>query len=743
MKIQTALFAACATVLSLQPAQALVYTFDPLKSPATPSGGTGTWDTELTNNVWANAGTDFVWANAGGDTATFAGTAGIVTVGATPINVDAINFNVTGYTVSGGVINFTSATPTLTLASGVAATLNSTLIGSTGLVFAGGTGTLTINNAANALSGGIKLNSGTLTSSTTGSLGSNLITLNGGTYSPRANFSNDLLVTANSNISVAGTTGAFTLGNLSIGGGLNLFIVSDAASNGSVTFGTTTLTGSATITNAKAGSGSSYSSPQATFGAITVGDSVTTGTTTTLTLGASAGANRTRQFTLHGVLSDNATDATKVLALNISPGGTTSLTVNVDAANTYTGSTTINGASSNTTLRLTTGNDRLPVGTALIFGTGTSTTSQGTLDLNGFNQTVGSINSTGTGTQKGNVSNFAAGTGTATFTVNSATTASNFAGSINDGTTAKVAFVKAGVAAMTLSGPSGYTGGTIINGGTLTAGGSALAAGAGTGTWSSATNVITLTSVNGLVVGQKVSGTGIPAGTAITAINTSTNVITLSANTTAAGTSAAVNYAAYSALGSGPVTVNNSATLSVTGSLLASSPITVNSGGTLQGTGSIAGVTTLNTGSFVRAGINSTTVGTLTFSDTLTGSAGVTFSLKLDSQNNVSDLIAANGLSLTGATLNLTDLGTATLALGVSFTIFDNTSASSIAGTFAGLNQGDTFTVGANTFRISYQGGSGNDIVLTTSAIPEPSTYALLGGLLGLGAAFWRSRKRA
>jgi hypothetical protein len=37
--------------------------------------------------------------------------------------------------------------------------------------------------------------------------------------------------------------------------------------------------------------------------------------------------------------------------------------------------------------------------------------------------------------------------------------------------------------------------------------------------------------------------------------------------------------------------------------------------------------------------------------------------------------------------------------------------------------QGTTVSSGGNTFAINYTGGTGNDVVLTATATPEPSTW--------------------
>ena len=66
-----------------------------------------------------------------------------------------------------------------------------------------------------------------------------------------------------------------------------------------------------------------------------------------------------------------------------------------------------------------------------------------------------------------------------------------------------------------------------------------------------------------------------------------------------------------------------------------------------------------------------------------------------------------------------------TPALNTSFMIIDNDSNSPVIGAFAGLPEGATFSMGAATFQISYQGGDGNDVVLTalqvSTATPTPT----------------------
>jgi hypothetical protein len=60
--------------------------------------------------------------------------------------------------------------------------------------------------------------------------------------------------------------------------------------------------------------------------------------------------------------------------------------------------------------------------------------------------------------------------------------------------------------------------------------------------------------------------------------------------------------------------------------------------------------------------------------------------------------------------------------LSNTFTIINNDGSDPVAGTFSGLAQGATLTIGGQQFRISYTGGDGNDVVLTQiSGAPSPT----------------------
>ncbi|MGN6370263.1 MAG: autotransporter-associated beta strand repeat-containing protein, partial [Phycisphaerae bacterium] len=106
----SACYLTLAAALAGSAANAATLTWDPGQTPATPSGGAGTWDLATTN--WSTGSVDQAWADVsatGTDTAIFGGTAGAVTLN-TNVSAAGLVFNTTGYTMSG--------TGVLTLGSG-------------------------------------------------------------------------------------------------------------------------------------------------------------------------------------------------------------------------------------------------------------------------------------------------------------------------------------------------------------------------------------------------------------------------------------------------------------------------------------------------------------------------------------------------------------------------------------------------------------------------------------------------
>jgi PKD repeat protein len=63
-------------------------------------------------------------------------------------------------------------------------------------------------------------------------------------------------------------------------------------------------------------------------------------------------------------------------------------------------------------------------------------------------------------------------------------------------------------------------------------------------------------------------------------------------------------------------------------------------------------------------------------------------------------------------------------AAGSTFTIIDNDGTDAVSGTFAGLAEGATLSIGGRRFEITYKGGTGNDVVLVRNSPPTGSNLS-------------------
>ncbi len=120
--------------------------WDGTDTTADADGGDGTWDNATLN--WddaASGGAPFAWSNVPADTASFGGVAGTVSLG-TAIEAAGLTFTTTGYTISGNILTLSGA-PVLSAASGITATLTSSLASAVNVGVSGG-GTISFNPAA-------------------------------------------------------------------------------------------------------------------------------------------------------------------------------------------------------------------------------------------------------------------------------------------------------------------------------------------------------------------------------------------------------------------------------------------------------------------------------------------------------------------------------------------------------------------------------------------------------------------
>jgi hypothetical protein len=103
---------------------------------------------------------------------------------------------------------------------------------------------------------------------------------------------------------------------------------------------------------------------------------------------------------------------------------------------------------------------------------------------------------------------------------------------------------------------------------------------------------------------------------------------------------------------------------------------------------------------------------------------------------SIGDALLVNGLINLSGILDLVGTG---LVVGDTFVIVQNDGVDGIGGTFAGRPDGQDFTEDGTLFRINYNGGDGNDVVV--QVVPEPaSMLALLGGF---GVLILRRRRNS
>lgn len=133
-------------------------------------------------------------------------------------------------------------------------------------------------------------------------------------------------------------------------------------------------------------------------------------------------------------------------------------------------------------------------------------------------------------------------------------------------------------------------------------------------------------------------------------------------------------------------------------------------GGTLSGGGQVGQIKAVS-GGVLSPGVG----GGIPTSSNITLNANTTFRAELDGTApglQYGRLAVKGTVNLGGCLLEIA-LGYSP-TLGDSFTLIDNDGSDAVTGTFAGLPEGALITVGNGQFEITYQGGTGNDVVLTT-----------------------------
>jgi len=623
--------------------------------------------------------------------------------GATTIDSGA-NLQLGNGTTSGTIGNTSAITDngTLSLDESTSTSVGKNISGTGGVTQNGASVSLT---GTNTYSGATVVNSGTLSagsgSAFGGASGLSAVTINNsGVLAITSGESNTV-----GSIASGSATSSITIGSsattLTTGGNNSnttfAGVISGAGNLTEAGTGTLTLTG----TNSYTGKTTINSGAN-----LQLGNGTTNGT-----IGSTSG------------ITDNGTlllDENSAIAVGKVISGTGAVTQNgasnttLSGANTYSGATTINSGT-------------LTAGSASAFGGATglsavTVNNSGTLALNTFSNTVGSIAS------GSSASSINLGSGTLTAGGNNSST--TFAGVIS-GTTGGL--TKAGTGTLTLNNAETYSGTTTINvGGSLQ-----LGDGTTNGTLASTSGItdngtLVLDEGSGVTISKVIGGTG-----AVTQEGLGT--VTLSATNTYSGATningGALSIGADNNLGTAPgaVTANklnfNGGTLDTTSTFTLSTNrgVTLNSGG---GTFSPSSGTTLTYGGIV-AGSGALTVngaGTLVLSgsNTYTGATnlnGGTLSIKADSNLGAPPGSAtANQLSFNGGTLSTT------LSFGLN-------SARGIAVNSAGgtinVASGTTLTYGgliAGTGNLALPGAGTLD--LTTSALNFGGSATVTSGEL-------------
>ena len=290
-------------------------------------------------------------------------------------------------------------------------------------------------------------------------------------------------------------------------------------------------------------------------------------------------------------------------------------------------------------------------------------------------------------------------------------------------------FTKGGGLALALTGANTYTGTTYHTSGTLRLGNGTSG---NDGTLASTSIVISggtleYNRFGSLTYSGDISGAG-------NVNKTGAGTQTLSGNNSYTGTTT-VTTGTLAITG----TLSSSARLDPRGTgildLTAVAPYTVGTGRTLTGTGIVTGAVTVSgiLSPGIIAGTN--TPGTLT-TDALTLTSATAVNMDISSNALISDRVKANGaVDLGSSTLTVTDVAVApaTLAPGSKLVLVDYT-GQSLTGTFAGLAEGATVTVGTNSFIISYVDttdgvNTGNFVTLS---IPISDPYAAWAASKGL-----------
>ncbi|MDR2980887.1 MAG: autotransporter-associated beta strand repeat-containing protein [Puniceicoccales bacterium] len=579
---------------------------------------------------------------------------GPITVNAGTLNLGSKSITTSGVTLVDGTIE--AGTITASLVNLQSGTLSANLAGATNL---GKTTTETATiSGTNTHTGTNLVSAGTLVVASTGALGTGATVINSGA---QLNVEvNNYASSGHGKIQIAGGTLALKGGN-SFSGNMGSAVEFTAPDSKMTTYGAGTATYSgyndvngssinvlSGVTGAEIGeniilkSGGSYGFRMDVDGEITVKGTINA-------TGSAHGAAQSGSSTV-GDASYAKPSLWKKGSGNLTLTGVATLDYGLSLqAGTLTLSGSDNRLAANTSV--SGGMDNL------FIYLGSTANTNGTLALDGINQTVGGIKVIGTGTGNAIVG---ASTTMSTLTVNNGTADSTYTGRIG-GTGANqnnISLAKAGASTLTLSGTNTYTGTTTITGGTL-----------------------------------KLSSTG-------------------------------------SIAQSNLISVQTGAFFDVTDV----ANFTIGSGQTLGGTGTVMGAVTVASGGILSPG---NSPGTLSFADNVTLQSGA----KLVIEINGNGAGQHDMLNFTGTNKTLTfedgsqlyfDIGAGVTANDINNLLITSSGSSVVKEGLVGISSSNGWTLELT------QSGQ-----VSVIAIPEPSTYALIGAALAIGIVAIRRRRKS
>jgi fibronectin-binding autotransporter adhesin len=768
------------------------------------NGGTGTW--KNTNTNWTEPVYDIndQWRSQVG---VFGGAAGTVTVDNSAGNVafQGLQFSTTGYLVTGNPLTLTGSinNPIPNTAAfvnvdpGVVATINSNLVGAAGIGLQKlGSGTLILSGDNSGYTGVTTITAGILKAGSIHGLAQNSDFVVGSIVGTPAaldlnGFSNTIgslagnangIVTNTAAAAAALSTNALNNASTTYAGIITDTAVASpltpasAATANSLTLnknGTGTLTlsgtsnyhGNTTVNNGvlQAGSATAYSANShyvvgtgGTSAALDLnGFSNTIGSLSgnangrvTNTNAATAAALSTNGLnnastTFSGNITDTATSSSVPFigpatagSLALTKNGTGTLTLS--GTNNYHGITTVNtGTLQAGSTNAFSANSHFVVGTGL---------GSATLDLNGFNNTIGSLVGGGTVT---NTASLAPGVTLKTNGLNNVSTV--FGGVITDTalgsgplpgapTAGSLGLTKDGPSTLILSGANTYHGDTTVNNGILVSGapsgglspnshfivGTALTVGNAT---------LDLFGNSGTVGSLSGNAKGIVTNTATAPLSGATLTTNLlnNASTTFAGvvtdTSSATDFSGRTAAGRLSLVKNGTGTLTLSGTVSYKGDTTVNAG-TLSVANTFTNIqgstlTVKNTGNYTIASL-------LTNSGAITVAAGGTLTANTPGINNT-----ATGTIVNNGTINdvLNNAGLVNNNAIYNATVATNTGTinNSAPGVWTGAVQSNTGTITNSGTWTTTAGGFTNSAGGVLNVVGGSTINATVGGFTNAG----------